>query len=164
MQQNTGTQLLEKILHERKKANGAVKRERGLAYGGCWKVRGERPPPGRLAAPGTVSCRALFLAFQIHPRSAPRCAGGEPSWVRLAGCIPGTPALQKMAARTMQLALELSALMDAGLLWRFTDSPPPGRGDVGHVDLRLCLREQDIRVVRDAQLYPARREQPHVRL
>ena len=86
----------------------------------------KRPPPGRLAAPGTVSCRALFLAFQIHPRSAPRCAGGEPSWVRLAGCIPGTPALQKMAARTMQLALELSALMDAGLLWRFTDSPPPG--------------------------------------
>ena len=61
MQQNTGTQLLEKILHERKKANGAVKRERGLAYGGCWKVRSERPPPGRLAAPETGGGLNNFL-------------------------------------------------------------------------------------------------------
>ena len=42
----------------------------------------------------------------------------------LAGCILGTPTLQKLAARTMQLALELGALMDVGLLWRFPDSSP----------------------------------------
>ena len=28
----------------------------------------ERPPPGRLAAPVTVSCKATFLAFLIHQR------------------------------------------------------------------------------------------------
>ena len=40
----------------------------------------ERPSSGRLAAPGNVSCRALFLAFLIHQRSAPCCAEGGPSW------------------------------------------------------------------------------------
>ena len=82
----------------------------------------------------------------------------------LAGCVPGTSTLQKVAARTMQLALELGALTDAGLLWRFPDSSPCAR-DVRHVDVgRLCLREQDIRVVHDAHLGSARREQPRVRL
>merc|ERR1719232_2499748 len=60
VQQNTGTQLLLKILQERKKADGAVKRGRGLADGMVEREDG-RPPRGRLAAPGTVSCRALFL-------------------------------------------------------------------------------------------------------
>ena len=45
----------------------------------------------------------------------------------LGGCIPGTPALQKVAVRTMQLALKLGALIDAGLLWRFPDSSPRAR-------------------------------------
>ena len=47
--------------------------------------------------------------------------------VLLSGCILGTPTLQKVAARTMQLALELGALVDAGLLWRFPDSSPRAR-------------------------------------
>merc|ERR1719442_392719 len=34
----------------------------------------EQPPPGRLAAPETVSCRAPFLAFLVHQRFAPRWA------------------------------------------------------------------------------------------
>ena len=42
----------------------------------------------------------------------------------LAGCIPGTPALQNVAVRTMQLALELRAFTDAKLLWRFPDASP----------------------------------------
>ena len=42
---------------------------------------------------------------------------------------------------------------------------PPGRGDVGHVDMgRLCLQEQDILVVCNAKLDSARRERPRVRL
>ena len=48
-----------------KKADGAVKRGRGLADGMAGR-EDERPPPGRLAAPVTVSCRATFLAFLIH--------------------------------------------------------------------------------------------------
>ena len=31
-----------------------------------WGGEDERPPPGRLAAPGTMSCRATFLVFLIH--------------------------------------------------------------------------------------------------
>ena len=57
VQQNTGTQLLLKILQKKKKADGAVERGRGLADGMAEK-EDERPPPGRLVAPGTVSCRA----------------------------------------------------------------------------------------------------------
>ena len=116
MQQNTGTQLLVKIMQERKKADGAVERGRGLADEMAGR-EDERPTPGR--TPGTVSYRAPFLA-------SPLC------WRRtelalLARCIPGTPALQKVAARTMQLALELRALVDAGLMWRFPDSSPQAR-------------------------------------
>ena len=44
----------------------------------------------------------------------------------LAGCIPGTPALQEVAARTMQLVLELGTLMDAGLLVALSGLSPPG--------------------------------------
>ena len=65
MQQNTGMQLLLKILQERKmQANGAVERGRGLADG-MTEREDERPPPG---APVTVSCRAKFLVFLIHQR------------------------------------------------------------------------------------------------
>ena len=45
----------------------------------------------------------------------------------LARCNLGTPVLQKVAVRTMQLALELGALVDTGLLWRFPDSSPQAR-------------------------------------
>ena len=67
-QQNPGMQLLLKILQERKmQANGAVERDRGLADG-MTEREDERPPPGRLTAPVTVSCRATFLVFLIHQR------------------------------------------------------------------------------------------------
>ena len=55
------------ILQERKKANGAVERGRGLADGMAGR-EDERPPPGRMVAPVTVSCRATFLVFLIHQR------------------------------------------------------------------------------------------------
>ena len=44
MQQNTGIQQLLNILQERKKANGAVERGRGLADG--MAGREDKPPPG----------------------------------------------------------------------------------------------------------------------
>ena len=37
----------------------------------------------------------------------------------LPGCIPVTPVLQRVAVRTMQLALELGASVDVGLPWCF---------------------------------------------
>ena len=64
MQQNNRIQLLLKIMQESKKADGAVERGCGLADG--MGGEDERPPPGRLAAPGTMSCRATFLVFLIH--------------------------------------------------------------------------------------------------
>lgn len=97
----------------------------------------ERPLPGRLVAPSTVSCRALFLAFLIYQRSAPHCAGGGPNWCYWPGasrCISGTPALQEVAAKTMQLVLEFGTLNDAGLLLvALPGVSPPG----GNVDPRL---------------------------
>ena len=61
-------QLLLKILQERKmQANGAVERGRGLADG-MTEREDERPPPGRLTAPMTVSCGATFLVFFIRQR------------------------------------------------------------------------------------------------
>ena len=65
--QNTETQLLVKILQERNKAEDATEMGRGLS-GGIAEREEEQPLPGRLAAPGTVSCRALFLAFLICAR------------------------------------------------------------------------------------------------
>ena len=64
VQQNTGTQLLVRILQEKKKVDGAFDR-------GCGRDGGEggwRSPPIRLAEPGTVSCRVPFLSFLIHQR------------------------------------------------------------------------------------------------
>ena len=52
VQQNTRTQLLVKILQERKKAGGAIQGGCGLADG-IEEREYERPLPGRLAAPGT---------------------------------------------------------------------------------------------------------------
>ena len=52
VQQNTRTQILVKILQERKKAGGAIQGGRGLADGIAGR-EDERPLPGRLAAPGT---------------------------------------------------------------------------------------------------------------
>ena len=49
----------------------------------------------------------------------------------LAGCIPVTPALQRVAGRTMQLASKLGVLVDVGLLWRFR----VGYMDVGNLRL-----------------------------
>ena len=40
---------------------------RGVADGMAGR-EDERPPPIRLVAPGTVSCRVPFLAFLIHQR------------------------------------------------------------------------------------------------
>ena len=114
-------------------------------------------------------CSAVLLRWRRKRTSGPRPEGwrrpgpyraGPRSWhssstsallpavleedraVALVRCIPGTPTLQKVNERTMQLALELGALVDAELLWRFPDSPS-GRSDVGQVDVgRLYLREQ----------------------
>ena len=51
-QNNSRTQLLVKILQERKKADGAIQGGRGLADGIAGR-EDERPLPGRLAEPGT---------------------------------------------------------------------------------------------------------------
>ncbi|KAL9190951.1 hypothetical protein ACHAXT_000657 [Thalassiosira profunda] len=151
---NTGTQLLIKILQERKKAEAAISRaERVAAEGGT---------ESKLAHPGQISRRAPYLAFLIHQRFAnkrdpavttdkksPLFAGEAPKtfapyartlpssiclpicWRRselalLAGCIPGMPALQRVAARTMHLAAELIALVEAGLLTKFPSGFSPG--------------------------------------
>ena len=76
VQQNSKMQLLVKILQERNKADSAVEMGRGQADG-MVEREDEQPLPG---APGTVLCRALFLVFLSYQRSAPRCAGGGPSW------------------------------------------------------------------------------------
>ena len=93
--------------------------------GGQWLFARPAPPLGRPDAED-VTPYARTLPCTV---CSPLRAGG---WRRtelalLARCIPGTPALQKVAARTMQLALELGALVDAGLLWRFPDSSPRAR-------------------------------------
>ena len=130
-----------------------MERGRGLADGMAGR-EDERPPPGRLAASVTVSCRATFLAFLIHqrfsdeeepavvssgrdvangllrgPRTAPTLsAPSEPVELALLdGCIPVTPALERVAVRTMQLASKLRVLVDAGLLWRFPGGTRPIR-------------------------------------
>ncbi|KAL3811294.1 hypothetical protein ACHAXA_009294 [Cyclostephanos tholiformis] len=160
IRQNSGTQLLVKILQERKKVETVLARhEQDVIESGGDKFGRGRPVPA-----GTISYRAPYLAFLIHQRFAndenprvvtksrtgggvvsdhtlppPSLPEGVPStfapyvrtlpssvcspicWKRnelaiLAGCIPGMPALQSVAARTVQLASELMALMEAGLL------------------------------------------------
>ena len=93
MQQNTGMQLLLKILQEKKmQANGAVERGRGLADG-MTEREDERPPPGRLTAPVTVSCRATFLVFLIHQRVD----------VGLLWCFPdGTPGCEPLPSSRLE--------------------------------------------------------------
>lgn len=183
VQRNTGTQLLVKILQERKRAETAYAK-------GMQKVEqstdGERSlgKEYSLAAPGTISTRAVALAFLIHQRFSdnpkPAVASNDPdsvnefrnakesgdgnalscakeivkpvgspetfapyartlpssvslplSWKRnelalLAGCHPGIAPLQEIAARTLQLASEFVALLEAGILHRFPATFPKG--------------------------------------
>ena len=61
------------------------------------------------------------LTFAPYARTLPSSVCSPICWKRnelaiLAGCIPGMPALQSVAARTVQLAYELMALVEAGLL------------------------------------------------
>ena len=156
IQQNSGTQLLVKILQERKKVETVLmKAEQREGENNYTQDSGTK-----LASWGMISYRAPYLAFLIHQRFAnedrPLVVSSSfeedddillldeetpetfapyartlPSsvclpicWKRnelalLAGCIPGMPALQKVAARTMQLSSELIALVNAGLLYRF---------------------------------------------
>ena len=60
----------------------------------------------------------------VRPVHCPCTVWSLLSWRRteqalLAGCIPVTPVLQRVAVRTMQLASKLGVLVDAWLLWRF---------------------------------------------
>ncbi|KAL7537809.1 hypothetical protein ACHAXR_008095 [Thalassiosira sp. AJA248-18] len=168
IQQNSGTQLLVKILQERKKVETALIKAEQMRID--LVEQGKDPskmPPSKTAGPGFLSRRAPFLAFLVHQRFAneqnppvasdemymeedmPSVPEGAPEtfapyvrtlpssvclpicWKRnelalLAGCIPGMPSLQKVAARTMQLATELITLVEAGLLWRFPSIFQPG--------------------------------------
>ena len=166
--QNSGTQLLVKILQERKRVETALVRHERISIenGG-----GGEHPNAQPASTGSISYRAPYLAFLIHQRFAneqnprivaaanmarggttlppPAFPDGVPAtfapyvrtlpssvcspicWKRnelaiLAGCIPGMPALQNVAARTMQLAYELTALVEAGLLRNFPLVFSPG--------------------------------------
>ena len=163
--QNSGTQLLVKILQERKKVETALARHERIAI----ENGGGGQPKAQPASAGSISYRAPYLAFLIHQRFAndqnPRVVAAKgardgtlpppvlpegvpatfapyvrtlPSsvcspicWKRnelaiLAGCIPGMPALQNVAARTMQLASELTALVEAGLLCSHPSVFSPG--------------------------------------
>jgi RNA recognition motif-containing protein len=162
--QNSGTQLLVKILQERKRVETALMKGGEIAMEvkerGGESGENNSMHPKQLVPSGSISHRAPFLAFLIHQRFAneqsPQVAENNhlisedipetfapyartlPSsvcvpicWKRnelalLAGCIPGMPALQKVAARTMQLAMEIVTLVDAGLLWRFPAIFAPG--------------------------------------
>ena len=93
MQWDTETQLLVEILQERKKADGAVERDRGLADRMVGR-EDERPLPSRLAVPRTLVCRAPFLAFLIHQRFSdeekPAVASGSGLWqwpLAVASCV-----------------------------------------------------------------------------
>mmetsp|Transcript_12256 Transcript_12256/g.25890 ORF Transcript_12256/g.25890 Transcript_12256/m.25890 type:complete len:1191 (-) Transcript_12256:213-3785(-) len=166
IQQNSGTQLLVKILQERKKVETALMKAERIAIE-AGEAGNDAKLPKNLVKAGSISYRAPFLAFLIHqrfanegnpsvasstrdlPRLRPDVPVGAPGtfapyartlptsiclpicWKRnelalLAGCIPGMPLLQKVAARTMQLSTELMALMDAGFLWRFPSIFSPG--------------------------------------
>lgn len=69
--------------------------------------------------------------FAPYARTLPAVVPMPLCWKRnelalLTGCIPGIGILQEVAAQTMQLAAEFSALVDAGVLERFPDVFPPG--------------------------------------
>mmetsp|Transcript_15992 Transcript_15992/g.34806 ORF Transcript_15992/g.34806 Transcript_15992/m.34806 type:complete len:1185 (-) Transcript_15992:250-3804(-) len=164
IQQSNGTQLLVKILTQRKQVETSLARAERVAIEVEERGDDADDPSSKLAPSGSISRRAPYLAFLIHQRFAgerdppvvldeegegPAIPEGAPAtfapyvrslpssaclpicWKRnelalLAGCIPGMPALQKIAARTMQLATELVALVEGGLLWRFPSVFPPG--------------------------------------
>ncbi|KAL3799913.1 hypothetical protein ACHAW5_005240 [Stephanodiscus triporus] len=86
-------------------------------------ARGTLPPP--------VLPDGVPVTFAPYVRTLPSSVCSPICWKRnelaiLAGCIPGMPALQNVAARTMQLASELTALVDAGLLSRHPTVFSPG--------------------------------------
>eukprot|EP00574_Skeletonema_japonicum_P006626 CAMPEP_0201737788 /NCGR_PEP_ID=MMETSP0593-20130828/43296_1 /ASSEMBLY_ACC=CAM_ASM_000672 /TAXON_ID=267983 /ORGANISM="Skeletonema japonicum, Strain CCMP2506" /LENGTH=871 /DNA_ID=CAMNT_0048231839 /DNA_START=218 /DNA_END=2829 /DNA_ORIENTATION=- len=149
-----GPQLLVKILQERKKAETALAKaeqmmnENGddltnkLAASKSISHRApylaflihqrfanmENPPVGTSISVGEID---VVETFSPYARTLPCSVCAPICWKRnelalLAGCIPGMSALQKVAAQTMQLAAELMALLDAGLLWRFPSTFSPG--------------------------------------
>lgn len=69
--------------------------------------------------------------FAPYARTLPSSVSLPICWKRnelalLAGCIPGMSPLQQVAARTIQLASEFIALLDAGILFRFPRTFPLG--------------------------------------
>lgn len=86
---NNGTQLIVKILQERKKVEGKVKAAEELALSQGGSVNSL---PNKLVQKGRISQRAPFLAFLIHQRFAnelnPSVAS---STVKLAGDRPSLP-------------------------------------------------------------------------
>ena len=147
-QQNNGPQLLVKILQERKKVENKLNHAAKIAEDGMGGTQNNLAPMGSISQrapflaflihqrfaneqnpPVTTSSndqlpRGTPETFAPYARSLPSSVCVPICWKRnelalLAGCIPGMPALQKVAARTMQLSTELIALLDAGLLHRF---------------------------------------------
>eukprot|EP00560_Eucampia_antarctica_P006088 CAMPEP_0197823892 /NCGR_PEP_ID=MMETSP1437-20131217/1206_1 /TAXON_ID=49252 ORGANISM="Eucampia antarctica, Strain CCMP1452" /NCGR_SAMPLE_ID=MMETSP1437 /ASSEMBLY_ACC=CAM_ASM_001096 /LENGTH=1144 /DNA_ID=CAMNT_0043423285 /DNA_START=99 /DNA_END=3534 /DNA_ORIENTATION=- len=179
----TGTQLLVKILHERKKVESAMLRadkeakqlESKLGNGNTYEET-ISSLDFKLAKKGAISTRSVALLFLIHQRFSncpkplvvatekvdvsklinaantirrksppigspetfgPYARSLPPSvslpicWKRnelalLAGCIPGIPLLERVAAHTMQLASDFIALLEAGILVRFPHVFPRG--------------------------------------
>ena len=149
-----GPQLLVKILQERKKAETALAKAeqmmnenggdltnklaavKSVSYRAPYLAflihqrfaNEENPPVGTSDLLGEMD---VVETFSPYARTLPCSVCVPICWKRnelalLAGCIPGMPALQKVAAQTMQLAAELMALVDAGLLWRFPSTFSPG--------------------------------------
>jgi len=85
-------------------------------------LKGSKPivkPPG---SPNT---------FAPYARTLPSSLGLPLCWKRnelapLAACVSGVPILQEVASRTMQLASEFMALLDAGIIERFSGIFPEG--------------------------------------
>jgi len=70
-------------------------------------------------------------SFSPYARTLPSSVSLPLCWKRnelalMSGCIPGTAVLQEVAASTLQLVAEFTALLDAGILERFPDTFPPG--------------------------------------
>lgn len=173
---NTGTQLLVKILQERKRAENAFNKA-------VKELESSGEKSYKLAPASEISTSAPYLAFLIHQRFSPtenpkissaeaedlfesikqadgdnnaisnakriKLSDGSPEtfgpyarvlpssvslpfcWKRneialLTGCLPGLRPLNEIAARTMQLANEFIALLEAGILSRFPSIFPPG--------------------------------------
>ena len=97
VQQNTRTQLLVKILQERKKAGGAIQGGRGLADGIAGR-EDERPLPGRLAEPGTGRDHSVIAFGEAAGR---RDAEGAADLVRSRKKPSGRRNIARAEAATM---------------------------------------------------------------